>query len=71
MNGTVPLLTIKAHTSLQCDSFLTFTSLAVSLRTTKFNIQQIYVLPTQYKSLTEWFLKPWWKVFTARYGLIP
>jgi len=24
-----------------------------------------------YTSLTDWFLKPWWKVFTARYGLIP
>jgi len=24
-----------------------------------------------YTSLTDWFLKLWWKVFTARYGLIP
>jgi hypothetical protein len=24
-----------------------------------------------YTSLTGWFLQPWWKVFTARYGLIP
>jgi len=24
-----------------------------------------------YISLTDWFLKPRWKVFTARYGLIP
>jgi hypothetical protein len=22
-------------------------------------------------SLTDWFLEPWWKVFTARYDLIP
>jgi hypothetical protein len=22
------------------------------------------------QGLTEWFFKPWWKVFTARYGLI-
>ena len=24
-----------------------------------------------YTSLTDWFLEPWWKEFTARYGLIP
>jgi len=24
-----------------------------------------------YTSLTDWFLQPMWKVFTARYGLIP
>jgi hypothetical protein len=24
-----------------------------------------------YTSLTDWFLQPWWKVFTARYGLVP
>jgi hypothetical protein len=29
------------------DEQLTFSSLAVSLRTTRFNIQQLYVLPTQ------------------------
>jgi hypothetical protein len=23
-----------------------------------------------YASLTDWFLQTWWKVFTARYGLI-
>jgi len=27
--------------------------------------------PLLYTSLTDWFLYPWWKVFTARYGLIP
>ena len=24
-----------------------------------------------YTALTDWFLYPWWKVFTLRYGLIP
>jgi hypothetical protein len=27
--------------------------------------------PLLYTSLTDWFLEPWWEVFTARYGLIP
>ena len=51
----------------------------------QFNIQQLYVLPTLYLCVsylsenkqrlvpltaeTDWFLKPRWKVFTARYEL--
>jgi len=27
--------------------------------------------PLLYTSLTDRLLQPWWKVFTARYGLIP
>jgi len=27
--------------------------------------------PLFYSSLTDWFLQPWYKEFTARYGLIP
>jgi len=57
----------------------------VTLFTTSFNIQKFYVLPTQcicvlqgsenkqrsfpYTALTDWFLKPRRRVFTARYGL--
>jgi len=62
---------------------LTFKTLVVSLRTTRFNVQKIlhgarFALSILYgsqhrerlllyTSLTDW----WWKVFTARYGLIP
>ena len=51
----------------------------------QFNIQQLYALPTlylrffylsenkqwlfPYTALTDWFLWPRWKVFTARYEL--
>ena len=51
----------------------------------QFNIQQLYALPEMYlcvlylyenkqrlvplTSQTDWFLKPRWKVFTARYEL--
>jgi hypothetical protein len=50
---------------------LTIYSLAVSLRTTRFNIQKFYmVLALPYTS--NWLVSiTLWKVFTARYGLIP
>jgi hypothetical protein len=66
---------------------LTFQSLAVTLRTTRFHIKKFYVVPTlrlcvvygsqkkqqllPYKTLRDRFLKPKWRVFTARYALSP
>jgi hypothetical protein len=66
---------------------LTFKSLVVSLRTTRFNVQNFYMVlalrwvffygsqnkqrPLLCTSLTDWFFYLCWKVFTARYGLIP
>jgi hypothetical protein len=59
----------------------------VTLLTIRFNIKKLYVVPTlrlcvlygsqnkqqlvPYKTLTDWFLQPKWRVFTARYALSP
>jgi hypothetical protein len=34
-------------------------------------ILKVAFLLLLYTSLTDWFLRPWWKVFTVRYGLSP
>jgi hypothetical protein len=31
----------------------------------------VWSLESLNKTITDWFLQPWWKVFTARYGLVP
>jgi hypothetical protein len=71
----------------QCELYLTFWSLAVSLCTTRFNIKKFHVVPTlrlcvlygsqnkrrlfRYTALTDSFLQPRRRVFTARYVLGP
>ena len=64
---------------------LTFESEAASLRTAMFNIQKCFIVLTLRLCVSYWtrgrqrhlpcawftdrFLQPWWKVFSARYGL--
>jgi hypothetical protein len=65
----------------------TFLSFAITLRNTRFNTQKLYMLITlplcvlygsqnkqqtfPYTTLTDRNLQPMWRVFTARYGMIP
>ena len=42
----------------------------LALRVVFFYVSQNRQRLLLYTSLNDWFLKSWWKVFTARYGLI-
>ena len=36
-----------------------------------YKADEVWSLESLNKAINDWSLQPWWKVFTARYGLFP